>query len=54
MTTADDRTLPHEAEREGAVRRDLAALLTTTPIPQPELADNLSLYLYVKTMLNQC
>lgn len=46
MTTANDRTLPHQAEHEAAVRRGLASLLADTPIPQPELADNLSLYLY--------
>lgn len=50
MTTAHDRVLPHEADHERAARRDLAALLAATPIPQPELADNLSLYLYGKTL----
>jgi hypothetical protein len=50
MTTADNRILPHEAEHEAGVRRDLAALLATTPIPQPELAHHLPLYLYGKTL----
>jgi hypothetical protein len=39
MTTAHDRVLPHEADHERAARRDLAALLAATSIPQPELAD---------------
>lgn len=52
MTTTYDRTLPHEAEHEATVRRGLAALLHASPIPQAELADNLSLYLYGKTLRN--
>jgi hypothetical protein len=50
MTNADRRTLPHEADHEKAVRHDLAALLAATPIPQPELADSLPLYLYGKAL----
>lgn len=42
---ASDPTLPHESERERAVRHRLARLLGSTPIPPEELVDNLALYL---------
>jgi hypothetical protein len=48
--THNDPTLPHEAEHEVAVRRDLSELLTASPIPKTEIAENLSLYLYGKTL----
>jgi Macrocin-O-methyltransferase (TylF) len=50
MADAGDRILPREPEHEAAVRRDLAALLAATPIPQAEIAGNLSLYLHGKTL----
>jgi len=48
LNTTDEpseQTLPHEADREQAVRLRLAHLLTTSPIPADEMVDNLVLYL---------